>query len=348
MIVGFQSFHCLFKSFYEIRIRSLLVQRLSDRLTDKKRDSRVEESDEIIATPLTIIMSDDMATERVLIVLALCILLAKCDNCHFGKHPSVPGDSCSHVLQIQPDCYGENGFYWIRGTGSDLEYVYCDMEHKGGGWRRVLLYHSDSNTTCPGNLVAVSLYSGTHTYCKRDPPALLYSIFEWNKNEEVQYSEIRGYVNLRVHSGTYPRAFHYYTPTPPEYGVIDGIDIMAGIFPGGYIRSIFAYIVGSKGISPDNCPVNGGDEYGTFRLNYRDYAYACDEIDVTSSSIDSEGIFNQDLFTSTDCVQCPLGGPWFEIQLANNIPDGRIQFRMVNADAGDDTIYLTDMEIYVR
>ncbi len=280
-------------------------------------------------------------------VWSLYIVTVKCDKCYFGQHSSAPGDSCYHILKIQPECYENSGFYWVK-KGTGVEYVYCDMEHNGGGWRRAIYFHSNLNMTCPGDLVSENLYNTTRTYCKRNPTELLFNSFTWNTDEQVQFSEIRGYASLRVASGTAPKAFHYYTKTLPEFGIVDGLDIVIGVFPGGWVKPVFAYAVGLVNSGSNSCPVSGGDEYGDFRRNYRDYAYACDEIDAVGY-IDSEGIYSHELFAGSSCVQCPVGMPWFERSFGDTIQDAKIQVRMINADEhNDDTIYLADMELFVR
>ena len=75
------------------------------------------------------------------------------------------------------------------------------MNHKRGGWRRVIYFHSNINTSCPGSLVAESV-SSNRTYCKKvqDPNRfnLDYEYFTWNDDQSISFSEVRGYVTVKV------------------------------------------------------------------------------------------------------------------------------------------------------
>ncbi len=284
------------------------------------------------------------------VILMFCVmLLVDCgEECYFGKHTSVPAQSCQNIIDVQPGCYGENGYYWIRSNStSDLEYVYCDMDHKGGGWRRVIYYHSDINMTCPFGLFSETFYGGTRTYCTKYTNDT-YSVFTWNSNGYVEFSEIRGYATLKVMSSVtnLPDAFDDRTNVNLEDGYLDGFELLTGTYPGGILRLFFAYIIGIS--NGDRCPVNGGNEYNIGRVGYRSYSYACDEIQYGGTT-DSEGFYSQDLFTSNDsCVQCPPGSPWFEKNYARVLTITKIYGRLVNSDSDDEKIYLKDIELYIR
>ena len=282
------------------------------------------------------------------LLLVLYWPLINGDQCYFGKHSSVPAKSCQNVVEIQPSCFGDSGFYWIRKTStSNLEYVYCDMDHRGGGWRRVIYYHSNLNTSCPSGLLAESLFGGTHTYCTRLSDNENFSYFTWNSNGNVEFSEVRGYVTMKVKESAtaFPDAFDDRANVNLEYGYQDGFEFLTGTYPGGILRVFFSYVIGFS--SGDRCPFNGGSEYNIGRMGYRSYSYACDEIQ-SGGAIDSEGFFEQDLFNSNDsCIQCPAGSPWFE-KTYTRVTNTKVYGRIVNADSDDEEIYLSAVELYVR
>lgn len=294
-------------------------------------------------------------TKVPILVSFLCYFVGLGDtttaDCVFGTHKSLPGESCRHILHVQPVCFGRSGFYWVK-TGSDVDYVYCDMYHKGGGWRRIVFWHgvSASNTTCPGDL-RHWIWSGRY-YCSRHYWDPQYGYFEWNNNEKVTFSEIRGYFILTVRYRTNTDGFHDVSSNVPEWGHLDGVDIVVGTAPNGHIRNIFAYVVGEIGSSPNTlCPVNGGNEFGQMRRNYRDYDYSCDEFLSTiplPANWRTKFIVDQEFFVNTTCSMCPAGSPWFEMRYADALQDGRVYIRFVNSDVGLDLILATDFEIYVR
>lgn len=267
-------------------------------------------------------------------------------SCEYGTTESLPGSSCVDIIDTEPDCYGNNDEYYIqKDTSSSIEQVYCDMTYKNGGWRRVLNYHSNvTNTYCPYNFTDAKFFSNTENYCWRGTND--YVIYTWNSDEDIEFNEIRGYVTLRAKTNGVLDAFDENSNRLIEVGTLDGIEIQAGVYPGGLLRSYYSYVVGTKTTGP--CPVNGGAEDGINRQHYRDGAYACDEIEPTGTK-DSEGFLDQELFSASTCVQCPAGTPWFEKRYAEVMQDRRVNVRMVN---GDDTtseqLYLTDIEIYVR
>ena len=265
-------------------------------------------------------------------------------KCYYGKHGSVAAASCQDVIQVQPECHGESGFYWLGSDSGGLEYVYCDMEHRGGGWRRVMYYHSGLNTTCPLGLIAETFFSGSHTYCKKFG-GINFSVFSWNNLNSAVFSEVRGYVSLRVKAGYLPDAFSDVPNVVVEYGYIDGFEMFTGPYPSGPFRMIFSYVVGAS--TGDKCPSNGGMEEILGQKGYRDSTYSCDEVD-TSSSTDSEGFYTQSLFDGSGCVQCPPAAPWFERTFPGKQPLSELHGRIVNSDVDDETIYITALEVYVR
>ena len=290
-----------------------------------------------------------MAGTTAVIIFALVLYTASltvCDKCYYGKSPGSPATSCTDVLFIQPsDCYQESGYFWLKNHPYDNpEYAYCDLEHEGGGWRRVVYYHSDTNTSCPSGLVSKPFFGGNHTYCTKQANQD-YAIFYWNDDQTLEFSQIRGYATLRVKTGGSPDGYSNLNYVLPELGALDGLEFMTGVFPGGYVRKFFSYVVGTKGLH--SCPINGGDEYGALRRNYRENVYACDELD-NSTSLDSEGFYQQELFSSDSCVQCSAGAPWFQKDYAQVIPNTRVIIRLVSTEDKDEAIYLTDLELYIR
>ena len=272
-------------------------------------------------------------------------------GCFVGKYSNAPAKSCQNVLDIHPSCFGDSGFYWIRKTStSNLEYVYCDMDHRGGGWRRAIYYHSNLNTSCPSGLLAESFFGGTRTYCTRLQDNENFSFFTWNSNGNVDFSEIRGYVTMKVKLSGYamPDAFvdsTYNELAILEHGDLDGFEFLTG--PTNGYKVIFAYVIGSSS-GFDRCPFNGGVEYNLFRRGYRTYSYACDEIPI-GGALDSEGFHLKELFNNSDsCVQCPTGNPWFEKTYSGTLENTRVIGRLVNADSDDEELYLSDIELYVR
>ena len=290
----------------------------------------------------------------VILVPCLCYFVGLADTatteCVFGTHKSLPGESCKHILHVQPVCFGRSGFFWVK-TGSDIDYVYCDMYHKGGGWRRVVYWHgaSTGNTTCPGSLTHTN-HNGKH-FCSRNPLNRYYDEFSWNYNQEVSFSEIRGYFILKVEHGSQSHGFENSFLYKPEDRHMDGVDIVIGTSANAYIRTIFAYAISSSNAGLGSCPSNGGFEYHLFQRNYRDYHYACDVHDISSpSNYPAQLEVLQDFFVNSSCVQCPAGAPWFEVRYANALPLTRMYIRIVNADAWymEGLILATDFEIYVR
>lgn len=258
---------------------------------------------------------------------------------------SIPGASCVNILDTEPDCYGEDGDYYIqKDSSSSVVQVHCDMTYKNGGWRRIVDYHSNTSNNCPYNFTDAKFFSNTENYCWRGTKD--YVTYTWNSDESIDFSEIRGYVTLRAKTNGVLDAFDENSNRLIELGTLDGVEIQTGTYPGGLLRSYYSYVVGTKTTGP--CPINGGTEYGTNRQHYRDGAYACDEIDPTGTK-DSEGFLNQELFSASTCVQCPAGSPWFERRYASVIQDKKVHIRMVNGDnTADEQLYLTDVELYVR
>ena len=286
---------------------------------------------------------------------ACCILVVcECSNkCYYGKHHSVPATSCKQVLDIQSECYGESGFYWLKTDLGGLDYVYCDMEHSGGGWRRVVYFHSDVNTTCPPELVTEYFFNGNHAYCKKQKGVLAFgqlnhAVFVWNYDTTVKYGEIRGYANLRVRYYYPPDGFTDQWERLVEGGHIDGFELFNGFYPSAPYRRFFSYVVAST--TSDRCPISGGGTENISQPGYRDNVYACDEVDLTGP-MDSEGFYIQKLFDGGNCTQCPVGCPWFEYKTSGMFPNSqanRVYGRLVDTDNDDDSIYLTELELYVR
>lgn len=286
---------------------------------------------------------------RLLLVFLLSIICSNTTNggCYYARHPSVPADSCKQILDVQSECYGESGWFWIKQAGGGIESVYCDMHYKGGGWRRALYFHSAINDTCPAQFVTEIIHG--RPYCRKEPGVkelgtLDYVITVWNYDQSVQFTEVRGYVKLRVRYNFSPDGFKEDLNSLMEYGHIDGFEFFTTYYPALPHRQYFSYVIGSTTTS--RCPINGGTGESGGQPSYRDNIFACDEIDL-SGPMDSDGFYLQELFGPT-CVQCPAGSPWFEQRFPGPLAVTRIYGRIVNTESSDDGIYLTDMELYVR
>lgn len=277
--------------------------------------------------------------------------VATTSSCYYGKHPSVAAQSCSEVLDVQKECIGESGYFWLTGdgVGGQLEYVYCDMKHQRGGWRRAVYFHSNINTTCPGTLVTETVH-GNEIFCTKRQDGRLnqdYDYFTWNNDQKVKYSEVRGYVTVKVKGNHTLDGWSNNWHSMYENANLDGVDVLVRQigtpFPD---RPFFSYVVAQTGSFGDRCPENGGTIHTSVTPSYRDGIYACDEVDL-SGAMDSEGFYTQVLF-SAECAQCPAGSPWFQQKYADAVKPATIWIRVSNADDHDEKIYFSDIELYVR
>lgn len=272
--------------------------------------------------------------------------------CQFAKHSSVAAKSCRHILEVQRECFKENGMYWLLNEtiGGEPYQVYCDMNHKGGGWRRLIYYHSNTSTSCPTGFTT-EIIDG-ESLCKKVQGVKLlgqedHALAAWNTDQSIQFTEIRGYIRLRVRYGFPPDGFSDERVKFSAQGHIDGFQFMttSGGYPSLPYRPYFSYVVGST-TAGHRCPINGGSSENIQTQSYRDYTYACDEIDLNGPR-DSNDFYQQELFGS-HCVQCPAGSPWFEQTYAGPLVSTSVYGQLVNTDDTDEYIYLSDIELYVR
>lgn len=284
-------------------------------------------------------------------LLSSATIIHSDSKCYYGKHASVAAKSCSEITDVQKECLGESGYYWLSagGVGGSAEYVYCDMVHKGGGWRRVIYFHSDINSTCPGSLVTEAVSSNKIFCTKRQDGRFNqdYDYFTWNGDQSLEYSEVRGYVTVRVKGNHSLDGWSNNWNSMYENANLDGIDVLVRQigtpFPD---RPFFSYVVAQTGAFGDRCPHNGGSLQTSVTPSYRDRIYGCDEVDL-NGPVDSAGFYTQELF-GPGCVQCPAGSPWFEQRYADPVSPSTIWIRVSNAEDHDDKIYFSDIEIYVR
>ena len=278
-------------------------------------------------------------------------------QCLYGKHPSVAASSCREVLDIQPECYGESGIFWLGDTEEveSLHQSYCDLQHQGGGWMRVFSHHQDENTSCPlapGGAKGWKevWFNGTKLYCQRGDPSEGYAPYvQWNMDRTEKYSEIRGYVNLRMKGGSSNKGDGFADgDLSLDQNYMDGVAIEMPVVP---LRHIFSYVIGSKrtGIGSHKCPDHGGRHPTRALPPYYEDSYACDELDPENADLDSEGYLTRDMFEYGEdtCQQCMAGQPWFQKTLGEEI-DAPLRFRIVDGITDDWGITVADMEVYVR
>lgn len=152
-----------------------------------------------------------MARCNIVFLLPLLLVYTANGICQFGKHPSVAAKSCRHVLDVQRDCYTENGLYWLMNeTTENPQQFYCDMSHKGGGWLRVFYHNSTNSTVCPTGFSTEAV--GGRTLCWKVPGTKLlgvedHAIIAWNTDQSVHFTEVRGYVNMQVRYNFSPDGF---------------------------------------------------------------------------------------------------------------------------------------------
>ena len=274
------------------------------------------------------------------------------DSCLYGKHASVAAVSCREILDVQQDCYAESGTFLIKdGAGGTYE-AYCDLLHLGGGWMRVFSHHYDKDTTCPTGpgtsrgWMPVVLTNGS-VYCRRGLPSEGYTPeIQWNLDGSVTYSEIRGYVNLRMLAiEGHNNELDCFSPNQDislTESYMDGVVIEMPISPQ---RHIFSYVLGRK-LGNERCPTkNNGYPPPKSLPPYGEGSFACDRV---NSLLDRDGDgFIIDPVFGDECLQCPLGVPWFQVTLGETV-NHPLQLRIVDLYNDDWGLSVTDMEIYVR
>ena len=273
--------------------------------------------------------------------------------CLCAMDPLTARGSCQEVLDTQPDCHGHSGPYWLSEGGGPVQ-VHCDMSHSGGGWRRVVSFHHDHNESCPtaaGNEITTPGWEGLtlsngSTYCLRggwdggeDGRTAV-----WNSNRSVSYSEIRGYLQLRLLSlggedGT-PDGF-----AGPGYDIWDDdyADGLSVEIPEPHLRHIYSYVLGS---SENKCPQASGTASPPYLLQSGG-AYVCGHIN-TLDEVDDDGVYQILPHTpgGSACQNCPSGSPWFEKQLGETL-NHPVQLRFLGHH-DDWGIAVAEVELYVR
>lgn len=282
-------------------------------------------------------------------------------QCVYGKHPSVAASSCREVLDMQPECYGESGVFWLGEAGEaeegsdSLHQRYCDLQHQGGGWLRVFSHRQDVNSSCPlapGGTKGwkEEWFNETHLYCQRGDPSEGYAPYvQWNADRTEQYSEIRGYVNLRMKSGSLNKGDGFASgDLSLDQDYMDGVAIEMPVTP---LRHVFSYVIGSirTGTSSYRCPDSGGKQPPSSLPPYYEGSFACDQFDPENEALDEGGYYTSELYFSGEhfCTQCKSGQPWFKKTLGE-ITDAPLQFRIVDGTTNDWGISVADMEVYVR
>ena len=276
-------------------------------------------------------------------LLQLSVQIQGIDPCLYGKHRSVPAASCREILDIQPECYGETGIYWLERDGNNYE-VYCDMLHQGGGWLRVFSHHQDQiNTTCPQGWVNQWMSNSTKLYCLKGTEDL-----QWNTDGYVEYSEVRGYVVIRVKGGEAPDGFgDDVVSTPIETEYMDGVAIE--VFR-PHLRHIFSYVVAIT-TKWKRCPLPTRAKDTIKPLFMRPFAessFACQDVDKFGAT-DADGYYTDYVHSPayTDCVLCPLGMPWFQVSFGETLKEA-LQIRFMDGSDTASGTAITDMEVYVR
>lgn len=277
------------------------------------------------------------------------------NSCLYGRHASVAAASCREILYAQPDCYGESGTFSIKNGAGETYEAYCDLHHKGGGWMRVISHRQDEDTTCPmgtgagGGWMPVVLSNGS-VYCRRGPPDEGYTPeIHWNSDGSVTYSEIWGYVNLRMliieGNNNELDCFSPNRDISLTENYMDGLAIEMPISPQ---RHIFSYVLGRK-LGSERCPTyNNGYPPPKSLPPYAEGFFACDRM-ITDLGIDEEGFVITPVLNPREksCTQCPSGMPWFQVTLGEMV-NHPLQFRIVDLNDDDWGLSVANMEVYVR
>ncbi len=279
-----------------------------------------------------------------------CVTLAAGEDCVFAKHSSVAAPSCRGILDVQPDCYGNSGYFWID-RGDTKSNYYCDMDHEGGGWQRIFQHLPGSSSKCPQGWKDAWLSGGGTLYCQRGLTSQGYVPYHrWNEDGNVWYSEVRGFVLLRVKEENKPDGFSDDITATLDSEYMDGFAIEV-VVPSLPPRNVFSYVIAR----PDywyRCPKSGVSyvsQHPQALPPFNEYSFACDELD-TAGLVDQDGYYTQVLLypeQPSGCTMCPEGMPWFQVGFGEAV-NKTLQFRFVDTRGADYGISVKKMEIYVR
>jgi len=79
------------------------------------------------------------------------IVAAEVDYKDYGIIPTLPGNSCRNIYQLNPTSHGKSGYYVVK-VEDRPSFVYCDMELECGGekgWMRVIDINVTKGDNCP-------------------------------------------------------------------------------------------------------------------------------------------------------------------------------------------------------
>lgn len=280
------------------------------------------------------------------------------EQCLRGTDQLTAASSCREIIASQADCLGAHasGMYWLK-TGGAAQHVYCDLAHSGGGWMRVVNFHHDGNESCPTfpesglhpEWEGLLLINGS-LYCLKggwNGGTEGRSII-WNSAQNVSYSEIRGYAQLRLISenGNLGEGDGF---KGPNYDIwnddyADGLSIE---IPGTNLRHIYAYVIGSE---TRKCPEESGTQPPPY-LVYEENAYVCGYIN-SGDDRDENGVYQISPHTTGGdlggCRNCPPGSPWFHHQIGEHV-NHPIRMRMTDYHTHEGVhTAIAELELYVR
>lgn len=280
------------------------------------------------------------------------------ERCLRGTDQLTAASSCREIIASQADCLGAHasGMYWLK-TGGAAQQVYCDLAHSGGGWMRIVNFHHDGNESCPTfpesglnpEWEGFPLINGS-LYCLKggwNGGTEGRSII-WNSAQNVSYSEIRGYAQLRLISenGNLGEGDGFKGPNNDIWND-DYADSLSIEIPGTNLRHIYAYIIGSE---TRKCP----EEFGTRPppyLVYEEKAYVCGHIN-SGDDRDENGVYQISPHTTGGdlggCRNCPPGSPWFHHQIGELV-NHPIRLRMTDYRTYEGVhTAISELELYVR
>ena len=282
----------------------------------------------------------------------------KQEQCLRGTDTLTAAGSCREIIISQPDCLGAHasGTFWLKFGGAPAQRGYCDLTHSGGGWLKVVSFHHDGNDSCPSYPEAqlaqewegVSLSNGS-LYCLkggwREGEGGRSII--WNSERNVSYSEVRGYVQLRLISmeGGQGEGDGFRGPNYDiwEDDFADGLTIE---LLDTHLRHIYSYIIGSE---TRKCPEAQGIA-GPPYLNNGGRWYACGHIN-SDDDIDGNGVYQRlphAVGEGGGCQECSTRSPWFHHNIGEQVSHP-ISLRLIDyhSHPGVHTA-VADLELYVR